>query len=90
LGAGFSGKIEWGTWWALLGSPLGAGFSGKIGWGTWWALLGSPLGAGFFQKFGRRTFLFAKKNILVFDNLAYFVGRGAARAVNLFYGVDDC
>ena len=34
--------------------------------------------------------IIAKKDILIIDRFAYYVGRGAAQAVNLFYGVDDC
>ena len=73
-----------------LGSPLGAGFSGKSVGGTLVGRLGSPLGAGFSDKKRHVLFLFDKKNILTIANLAYYVGRGAARAVNLSYGVDDC
>ena len=47
-------------------------------------------GLALFPKLEDRPPSFVKKNNLVFDNLAYYVGRGAARAVNLFYGVDDC
>ena len=47
-------------------------------------------GLALFPKLEDRPPSFVKKNNLVFDNLAYYVGRGAARAANLFYGVDDC
>ena len=63
---------------------------GEKGRGTFVGLLGSPLGTGSSGNFAFRHFLSWKKNILTFANLAYYVGRGAAKAVNLSYGVDDC
>ena len=82
-GLAFRGKLNGGP----PRSPLGTGFSGKFEWGTAWEVL---WGLALFPKLEDRPPSFVKKNNLVFDNLAYYVGRGAARAANLFYGVDDC
>jgi len=79
-----------GTFVGLLGSPLGTGFSGKREGGLLWASWEVLWGPAHRGNFAFRHFLSWKKNILTFANLAYYVGRGAAKAVNLSYGVDDC
>ena len=74
----------------LVGPP-GKSFGGRLFGENWMGDLHEVLwGLALFPKLEDRPPSFVKKNNLVFDNLAYYVGRGAARAVNLFYGVDDC